>query len=104
MLPANIRCIVFEGPKEHPLITTELMMPILGVVRAKDFDDAVEQAVWLEHGNRHSAHIHSKNIDNITKYAKAIDTAILVKNGTVLCSTWIWRRRLLYIHNCKPYR
>ena len=79
--PANTRCIIFEGPKEHPLITTELMMPILGIVRAKDFDDAVEQAVWLEHGNRHSAHIHSKNIDNITKYAKAIDTAILVKNG-----------------------
>ena len=80
-VPDNIRCITFEGPKEHPLIAEELMMPILGVVRAKDFDDAVEQAVWLEHGNRHSAHIHSKNVDNITKYAKAIDTAILVKNG-----------------------
>ncbi len=80
-VPDNIRCITFEGPKEHPLIAEELMMPILGVVRAKDFDDAVEQAVWLEHGNRHSAHIHSKNVDNITKYARAIDTAILVKNG-----------------------
>ena len=80
-VPDNIRCITFEGPKEHPLIAEELMMPILGVVRAKDFDDAVEQAVWMEHGNRHSAHIHSKNVDNITKYAKAIDTAILVKNG-----------------------
>ena len=80
-VPDNIRCITFEGPKEHPLIAEELMMPILGVVRAKDFDDAVEQAVWLEHGNRHYAHIHSKNVDNITKYAKAIDTAILVKNG-----------------------
>lgn len=80
-VPDNIRCIVFEGEKEHRLITEELMMPILGIVRAKDFDDAVEKAVWLEHGNRHSAHIHSKNIDNITKYAKAIDTAILVKNA-----------------------
>lgn len=80
-VPDNIRCIVFEGEKEHPLIAEELMMPILGVVRAKDFDDAVEKAVWLEHGNRHSAHIHSKNIDNITKYARAIDTAILVKNA-----------------------
>ena len=77
----NIRCITFEGPKEHPLIAEELMMPILGVVRAKDFQDAVEQAVWLEHGNRHSAHIHSKNVDRITAYAKALDTAILVKNG-----------------------
>lgn len=80
-VPDNIRCIVFEGEKEHPLISEELMMPILGMVRARDFDDAVEKAVWLEHGNRHSAHIHSKNVDNITKYAKAIDTAILVKNA-----------------------
>ena len=80
-VPDNIRCIVFEGEKEHPLISEELMMPILGVVRAKDFDDAVQKAVWLEHGNRHSAHIHSKNVDNITKYAKEIDTAILVKNA-----------------------
>jgi len=80
-VPDNTRCILFEGPKEHPLIAEELMMPILGVVRAKDIDDAIEKAVWLEHGNRHSAHIHSKNVDNITKYAKAIDTAILVKNA-----------------------
>lgn len=80
-VPGNIRCIIFEGTKEHPLIEEELMMPILGIVRAKDLDDAIEQALWLEHGNRHSAHIHSKNVDNITKYAKVMDTAILVKNG-----------------------
>ena len=76
-----IRCIIFEGEKEHPLVAEELMMPILGIVRAKNFEDAVEQAVWLEHGNRHSAHIHSKNVDRITAYARALDTAILVKNG-----------------------
>lgn len=80
-VPSNIRCIIFEGEKEHPLISEELMMPILGIVRAKDFEDAVEKAVWLEHGNRHSAHIHSKNVDRITTYAKAVDTAILVKNA-----------------------
>jgi len=80
-VPDNIRCIILEGEKEHPLIAEELMMPILGIVTANDFQDAVEQSVWLEHGNRHSAHIHSKNVDNITTYAKAIDTAILVKNA-----------------------
>ena len=79
--PEHIRCITFTGKKEHPLIAEELMMPILGIVKAKDFQDAMEQAVWLEHGNRHSAHIHSKNVDHITAYAKALDTAILVKNG-----------------------
>ena len=80
-VPDNIRCIIFEGEKEDKLIAEELMMPILGIVRAKDFEDAVEKAVWLEHGNRHSAHIHSKNVDHITTYAKALDTAILVKNA-----------------------
>lgn len=79
--PKGTRCIIFEGEKEHPLIAEELMMPILGIVRAKDIDDAIEKAVWLEHGYRHSAHMHSKNIDNLTKYGKAIDTAIFVKNA-----------------------
>lgn len=79
--PENTRMIIFEGEKEHPLIEEELMMPILGIVRAKDVDDAIEKAVWLEHGYRHSAHMHSKNVDNLTKFGKAIDTAIFVKNG-----------------------
>ena len=102
--PSNIRCIVFEGEKEHPLISEELMMPILGLVRAKDFDDAVEKAVWLEHGNRHSAHIHSKNIDNITKYARAIDTAILVKKRAFLCGAGLRRRGLLHLHHREQNR
>ena len=46
-VPDNTRCILFEGPKEHPLIAEELMMPILGVVRAKDIDDAIEKAEQL---------------------------------------------------------
>lgn len=79
--PENIRCIIFEGNKEDPMIAEELMMPILGIVRAKDIDDAIEKAVWLEHGNRHSAHMHSKNVDNLTRFGKAVDTAIFVKNA-----------------------
>ncbi len=79
--PETTRCIIFEGEKEHPLIAEELMMPILGIVRAKDIDDAIEKAVWLEHGNRHSAHMHSKNVDNLTRFGKAVDTAIFVKNA-----------------------
>lgn len=79
--PEGTRCIIFEGSKEDPLIAEELMMPILGVVRVDDFDMGVKVALELEHGNRHSSHIHSKNIDNITTYAKTMDTAILVKNA-----------------------
>ncbi len=79
--PEGTRCIIFEGDKENPLIAEELMMPILGIVIAKNIDDAIGKCVWLEHGNRHSAHIHSKNVETLTRYAKAMDTAILVKNA-----------------------
>ncbi|MCR1841868.1 aldehyde dehydrogenase family protein [Murimonas intestini] len=77
----EIRCIIFEGEKTNPLIWEELMMPILGIVRVKNVDEGIAVAVELEHGNRHSAHMHSTNVNNLTKFGKAIDTAIFVKNA-----------------------
>ena len=77
----SIRCIIFRAPKEHVLVYEELMMPILGVVYVADIDEAICVAKELEHGNRHSAHMHSKNIDNLTKFGREIDTAIFVKNA-----------------------
>lgn len=78
---SDIRCIIFEADKTHPLVVEELMMPILGIVRAENVDKAIDIAIELEHGNRHSAHMHSKNIDNLTKFGREIDTAIFVKNA-----------------------
>ena len=77
----SIRCIVCETDKDHPFVQTELMMPILPVVRVCCIEQAIEYAVEAEHGNRHTAHMHSKNIDNLTAFAKAIETTILVKNA-----------------------
>jgi propionaldehyde dehydrogenase len=57
------------------------MMPILSIVKVKDFDEALETAVEDEHGNRHTAIMHSKNVDNLTAMARAIDTTIFVKNA-----------------------
>ena len=56
-------------------------MPILPIVRCETFDECVEMAVKAEHGNRHSAHLHSKNVDHMTQYAKAVCTTIFVKNA-----------------------
>lgn len=77
----DIRCIICETEFSHPFVQTELMMPILAIVRVNDFDEAVEMAVKAEHGNRHSAHLHSKNVDHMTQYARAICTTIFVKNA-----------------------
>lgn len=77
----EIRVITMDVPFEHPFVQIELMMPILPIVRVSDVDRAIDLAVEAEHGNRHSAMMHSKNIDKLTKMAKKIQTTIFVKNG-----------------------
>ena len=58
-----------------------MMMPILPIVRVSNIDEAIEMAVKAEHGCRHSAHIHSKNVDRLTAFARAVETTIFVKNA-----------------------
>ena len=77
----DIRCAIAEVPFEHDFVQNELMMPILGIVRVKNIDEAIDLACKAEAGRRHSAHMHSKNIDNLSRFAKAIETTIFVKNG-----------------------
>lgn len=77
----DVRCIICETEFSQVFVQTELMMPILPIVRANNFDEAVEMAVKAEHGNRHSAYLHSKNVDHMTQFAKAIETTIFVKNA-----------------------
>jgi propionaldehyde dehydrogenase len=57
------------------------MMPVLPIVQVKDFEAAVALAVSVEHGNRHTAVIHSRNVENLTSYARAAETTIFVKNA-----------------------
>ncbi len=77
----EIRCIICETSFEHIFVQEELMMPILPIVRVHNIDEAIELAVKAEHGNRHTAHMHSKNIDHLSRFAKAVETTIFVKNA-----------------------
>lgn len=76
-----VKVIIMETDADHHFVTEELMMPILPVVRVPDADAAIECAHIAEHGNRHTAMIHSKNVDRITKMARILDTTIFVKNA-----------------------
>ena len=80
-LPEGKRCLICETGFDHPFVQQELMMPILPIVSVGDIDEAIELAVKAEHGNRHTAHMHSKNIDNLTRFARAVETTIFVKNA-----------------------
>jgi propionaldehyde dehydrogenase len=80
-VPDSIRVVLCETEADHPFVTEELMMPVLPVVQVKDIDAAIALAVKVEHGNRHTAVMHSKNVDYMTRFAKAIETTIFVKNA-----------------------
>lgn len=80
-IDADPRLIICEVDNDHPFVQVEMMMPVLGIVRVKNIDEAIKLAVAAEHGNRHSAHIHSKNIDNLSRFARAVETTIFVKNA-----------------------
>lgn len=77
----EVRCIICETDFSHVFVQEELMMPILPIVRVKNIDEAIDLAVKAEHGNRHTAHMHSKNIDNLSRFARAVETTIFVKNA-----------------------
>ena len=57
------------------------MMPILPMTRVPTCDDAIDFAVEVEHGFRHTASMHSRNIDKLSRMARACDASIFVKNG-----------------------
>jgi acyl-CoA reductase-like NAD-dependent aldehyde dehydrogenase len=77
----DVRLLVAEVPAEHSLVWTEQMMPVMPVVRVKDVDTAIDLAVRTEHGFRHTASIHSTNVDTITNMGRAMNCSILVANG-----------------------
>ncbi len=73
--------LVADVPRDHSLVWTEQMMPVLPVVRVSTVDQAIDLAVRSEHGFRHTASIHSTNVSTITRMAKAMDCSIFVANG-----------------------
>lgn len=77
----DVRAIIVETDKDHPFVRHELMLPVLAVVRTRNFEHALDVAVEVEGGLRHSAIIHSANIYHMSEYGKAINTSVFVKNA-----------------------
>ena len=80
-VPADTRLLFVETEANHPFAVTELMMPVLSLIRAADANSAIDLAVRLEGGCKHTAAMHSRNLDNLDRMANLINTSIFVKNG-----------------------
>jgi acyl-CoA reductase-like NAD-dependent aldehyde dehydrogenase len=80
-VPADTRLLLMEVDRNHPLVWTEQLMPVLPLVRMKSADEAIDFAVQVEHGYRHTAMIHSHDIEKLSRMAKVMNCSLFVKNG-----------------------
>ena len=81
-VPSNTRLLFAEcDSEEHPFIHHELLMPLIGFIRVKHVDEAIDMARRVEHGFRHTASIYSTSIDAMHRMARVMDCSIFIKNG-----------------------
>jgi aldehyde dehydrogenase len=85
-VPANTQILFGETDEDHAFVVEEQMMPFLPVVRVSCVDAGIKAAVKAEHGYRHTAIIHSKDVDAVTRMARAMNTTIFVSNASSLAS------------------
>jgi acyl-CoA reductase-like NAD-dependent aldehyde dehydrogenase len=57
------------------------MMPVIPLVSVGTADEAIDLAVEVERGYGHTAVMHSRNIDRLSRMAREMDVSIYVKNG-----------------------
>jgi len=80
-VPAGTQLLVGETDADHPFVKEEQMMPFVPVVRVPDVAAGIVASKKAEHNYRHTAIIHSHDVENMTAMARALDTTIFVKNG-----------------------
>ncbi|MCG8573196.1 MAG: aldehyde dehydrogenase EutE [Spirochaetes bacterium] len=81
----SVKILLCEVGREHPLVWTEQLMPVIPLVRVNHVDDAIDLAFECEHGFRHTAVMHSLNIEKLSKMAKLMNCSLFVKNGSSYC-------------------
>jgi aldehyde dehydrogenase len=85
-VPPETQLLFGETDEDHPFVQIEQMMPFVPVVRVGCVDDGIRAAVKAEHGFRHTAIIHSRNAENVTRMARAMNTTIFVQNAPCFAS------------------
>ena len=88
-IPSGTQLLFAETDANHPFVVEEQMMPMLPIVRVKSVEEGIERSLESEHGYKHTAIIHSHDVENITAMARALDTTLFVKNGPSLAGLGI---------------
>jgi aldehyde dehydrogenase len=80
-VPPQTQLLVGETPGDHVFVQQEQMMPFVPYVRVRDVEEAMDRAIDAEHGFRHTALIHSRNTETITRFGRRANVTLFVVNG-----------------------
>jgi aldehyde dehydrogenase len=80
-VPHGTQLLFGETTFEHAFVQEEQMMPFVPLVRVANADEAIDKAIESEHGYRHTAICHSRNLDVITRFGRRAGTTLYVVNG-----------------------
>ncbi len=79
--PDDAVLAIAEVDASHPLVHWEQLMPVVPLVRVRDFDAALDLAYLAEGQRLHTAMLHSLNVDHMTRMARTMNCTVFVKNG-----------------------
>ncbi|MFH0777423.1 MAG: aldehyde dehydrogenase family protein [Candidatus Eisenbacteria bacterium] len=77
----DVRLAFVETSWDHPFVWTEMLMPIVPLVKVREAEEGMALAKSVEQGFGHTALIHSKDIERLSRMARLMQVSIFVKNG-----------------------
>lgn len=80
-VPEKTELLFGETVANHPFVQEEQMMPFVPIVRVRSVEEGIQLSKAAEHNYKHTAIIHSHNVEHMTAMARALDTTIFIKNG-----------------------
>jgi acyl-CoA reductase-like NAD-dependent aldehyde dehydrogenase len=83
------KIVILETDKDHPLVWTEQIMPVIPFVRCKDADEAISRGIEAEQGLGHTIVIHSNDLKNLGKMASMAEVCSFVKNASSLAGVGV---------------
>jgi aldehyde dehydrogenase len=82
--PEKTQLLFAETDKDHVFVKEEQMMPFIPVVRVRSVEEGIQAAKIAEHNYKHTAIIHSHDVEHMTAMARALDTTLFIKNGACM--------------------
>lgn len=82
MTQEDPKIIVIEmSDTDHPLVMEEQLLPVLPLVRVRNFEEGLRLVQKAERGFKHTAILHSRSLPNILRFRQEMHTNYCIING-----------------------